>query len=260
MERTQSFDQLIANAMSHDFCGWDFSYLSGRMVQESVSWDYCHQVREVLRGASSALDIDTGGGELLASLVPLPWRTVATEGYAPNIPIARQNLESLGVEVVEVGLGEDEQMPFPSSEFNVVLNRHGGFRADEFSRILKPDGIFISQQVGGTNNLSLNQALEAPLSDVDIGWNLDKACAMLESQGFTVTYAKEEFPKTRFLDIGAVVYYLRAIPWQIANFSVSGYIDRLRHVHEIIHESGEFTVQAHRFIVVARKPAASFNA
>jgi hypothetical protein len=29
---------------------------------------------------------------------------------------------------------------------------------------------------------------------------------------------KEEFPVSRFFDIGAIVYYLMAIPWQIPDF------------------------------------------
>jgi hypothetical protein len=49
-------------------------------------------VRACLEPRHSLLDMGTGGGELLASMAPLPdvW---ATEGYPPNVPIAR--LDSL---------------------------------------------------------------------------------------------------------------------------------------------------------------------
>ena len=53
-----------------------------------------------MRDAATMLDMGTGGGEFLFSLHPLPKTVYATEGYKPNVPIARQRLEPLGVKVV----------------------------------------------------------------------------------------------------------------------------------------------------------------
>jgi len=47
-------------------------------------------VRERLPDVTPLLDMATGGGEFLSSLVPLPPRTVATEGYPPNLEVARR--------------------------------------------------------------------------------------------------------------------------------------------------------------------------
>jgi hypothetical protein len=52
-----------------------------------------------MRAGTTLLDLDTGGGELLAASAPLPRRTIATEGWAPNVPVARDRLSPLGVEV-----------------------------------------------------------------------------------------------------------------------------------------------------------------
>ena len=41
---------------------------------------------------------------------PFPSTIYATEGYAPNVPIARKKLEPLGVIVVEVT--DDTALPF----------------------------------------------------------------------------------------------------------------------------------------------------
>ena len=245
------FAQLVAEAEAHSFSGWDFGYLVGRMVQDPLSWDYRSRVRELLTDAATLLDVDTGGGEVLASLAPLPPHTVATEGYVPNISVARQNLEPLGVKVVELEVNDCDacKLPFSEETFDLIINRHGSFAADEFYRILKHNGQFITQQVGGTNLYGLNEALHATASDMDLTWNLDKASAQLTQAGFTVIFAKEEFPKTTFSDIGAVVYYLRAIPWQLTDFSVDRYIDRLTAIHETIENTGEFVVHAHRFYI-----------
>ena len=61
----------------------------------------------------------------------------------------------------------------------------------------------------------------------------------LERNGFRVTDRREEFPAVEFKDIGSVVYYLKAIPWQVADFSPEKYRNRLLRIHDIIMEQGK---------------------
>ena len=101
--------------------------------------------------------MDTGGGELLADLAPLPSETVASERYPPNIAVAKARLEPLGVQVVTPD--DDEILPFENDRFDLVINRHGDFHAPELWRVIRPGGRFITQQVGNRNCLQINQAL-----------------------------------------------------------------------------------------------------
>ncbi|WP_365845908.1 hypothetical protein [Clostridium sp.] len=39
--------------------------------------------------------------------------------------------------------------PFEDNTFDIVINRHESYCVSEVKRILKTDGIFIAQQVGG---------------------------------------------------------------------------------------------------------------
>jgi hypothetical protein len=96
------FDRLVAEAEAQAFSGWDFSYLNGRMEVGQVSWDYRASVMRAIPCATALLDMGTGGGEFLASLTPLPRDTCATEAYPPNVPVTRQRLEPLGVQVAVV--------------------------------------------------------------------------------------------------------------------------------------------------------------
>ena len=57
------------------FAGWDFSYLDGRLTGEREHWSYLDRAAELMRGSSSVIDMDTGGGEKL-----LTARTLAREG------------------------------------------------------------------------------------------------------------------------------------------------------------------------------------
>ncbi len=186
------------------------------MVTAPLSWSYTSEVLTAARLTDSLLDMDTGGGEFLAGLQPLPSHTCATEGYAPNVPIARQRLEPLGATVYEVG--EDDILPFADGEFDLVINRHGSYLAEEVSRVLNPGGGFVTQQVGGTNDWGLNEMLGAEPNRQWEDWTLDSAVRDLEKAGFEIEVGKEAFPITRIFDIGALIYQLKAIPWQIPRF------------------------------------------
>lgn len=56
----------------------------------------------------------------------------------------------------------------------------------------------------------------------------------------------------RFYDIGAVIYYLKAIPWQIPDFSVEKYKHPLQQMHEHIQCKGYIDFIQHRFLIEAR--------
>ncbi len=55
----------------------------------------------------------------------------------------------------------------------------------------------------------------------------------------------------RFYDIGALVFHLKAIPWQVPNFDIETHIIGLYNIHQIIQSKGFFDVEQHRFIIKA---------
>ena len=104
------------------FTGWDFSYLDGRMAGEREPWSYMGRASELMRRASSVIDLDTGGGERLLGLREhWPARVVATEDYAPNFELASERLSPLAVEVVRTAVSDTGPMPFGDGEFDLVL-------------------------------------------------------------------------------------------------------------------------------------------
>src|SRR3712207_1237511 len=104
--------------------------------------------------------MDTGGGALLSSLRPPAPHTLATKGYAPNVPTARSRLDPLGIQVHK---SEDaDTLPLPDETFDLVVNRHEAYHPAEVRRGLRPGRRFIPQQVGGKDGLNFNKLLEAP--------------------------------------------------------------------------------------------------
>lgn len=250
MKRDPLFLTLLESANTN-FSGWDFSFISetGRMKSAPLSWSYGSAAFQLMQHAESMLDMGTGGGEFLSMLQPFPSTIFATEGYAPNVPIARKKLEPLGVTVIEVT--DDTALPFQDGQFNLIINQHESYAASEVKRILSPNGIFFTQQVGGLDCAELNDQFGTPLNSEFASWSLEAACCELKENGFTILEEKEEFPFQRFYDIGAIVYYLKAIPWQIPDFTVEGYNEELYRIHEIILQKGYFDVKQHRFMIKA---------
>ncbi len=234
------------------FSGWDFSYLTEtRRKQEfPLSWNYFNEVRVFSQKARSLLDMGTGGGEFLEKIKPRPQKTEATEGYSPNIEIAKKRLEPLGIKVHPA---EDEfTLPLKEEEFDLIINRHSSFDPGELERVLAPGGHFITQQVGGLNDLELNLLLQAPENEFT-GWNLQAAVDHLIPTGLEIIKSKEDITKTRFYDIGAIIYYLQAIPWQVPDFSIEKYEEELFTMHEFLDTQGFMDVTCHRFFLIAKK-------
>jgi hypothetical protein len=119
---SRTFQELVAEAESAPVDGWDFSWLHGRASEERPSWGYARSIGERMGEASAALDIQTGGGEVLAGVSKLPDLTVATESWPPNIARATELLHSRGVAVV----ADDDEPPLPFADdaFDLVVSRH----------------------------------------------------------------------------------------------------------------------------------------
>lgn len=247
----ERFHQCVADAQSADFSGWGFRWLEGHLLEEEPPWNYVEIVKDHLLGVHSLLDMGTGGGELLSSLTPLPSDTHATEAYPPNQSIARERLEPLGVTVHNII--DEDPLPFENERFDLVINRHEWYDPHEIFRILKHGGYFITQQVSELDNLELHQVLEKATTFAVKKWSLAQALTGLYETEFEVQIADKAALKYKFLDIGAVIYYLKAIPWEIEGFSFESHFDKLVQLHNIIERQGKFTTTAHRFLIIAHK-------
>jgi SAM-dependent methyltransferase len=242
-------DRLLAEAAAEPLSGWDFSRLAGRVVSDLLPWDYAALAGEAADRAARALDIDTGGGEVLAT-VGVPRGSVALEPYPPNVPVARARLLPYGI---EVRARTSRRLPCASSDFDLVLNRHGALDPAEVARVLRPGGLFWTQQVGAHNDAELNAALgEAPV----VGGlpSAADAAEQLHAAGLQVLRADDAWPQTRFLVVGAVVLHLRAVSWQVPGFDVVRHRPQLMEIDRIMRTEGAFTVTDHRLLLHAVRP------
>ncbi|MGZ5418012.1 MAG: methyltransferase domain-containing protein [Nocardioides sp.] len=231
--------------------GWDFSELGDRLVTEEPPWSYDALARAALAGARSALDLGTGGGEVLAALADaLPADTVATEGWPANLSVATRNLAAHGVDVVAYDSEADPVMPFPDERFDVVLDRHESYDAAEVLRLLRPGGVFLTQQVDG-RDFEETQAIFGGTTGypyITLANLRDEA----ERAGFVVEAAEEWRCAARFADVATLVRYFAFVPWEVPeDFSVERYAEQLLD----LHRSGRPLVfTQRRFYLRARRP------
>jgi len=252
------FQAYLQQAKETPFSGWNFEYLTktNRMKEAPIKWCYYNIVLPWLLKAETLLDMGTGGGELLSTFSLLPANTYATEQYKPNVIVARKELEPLGVKVIEI---EEEKsppynanLPFANEFFDLIINRHEAYYPPELKRIMKSNGLFITQQVGNKNAESLVQLLTGE-SIHSSNWNMQSAIEELQLAGFKILQQQEDIQFYRFYDIGAVAYLLRAIPWMIEDFSIDKCKDKLWELHMEINKNGYYDTPLHRFIIVSQK-------
>ncbi len=252
MER--SFDDLVAEADAVSVDGWDFSWLEGRATEQRPSWGYQRLLGERLAAASAALDLQTGGGEVLAGVPSFPPVMAATESWPPNLAQATALLHPRGA--VVVADPDEPPLPFADGAFDLVTSRHPvTVWWEEIARVLRPGGTYFSQQVGPASAAEVTAFFLGPDPDPDSSVrHPDRARADAVAAGLDVVDLRFERLRMEFLDIGAVVYFLRKVIWIVPGFTVERYRDRLRELHERIVAEGPFVAHAGRFLIEARKP------
>ena len=232
--------------------GWDFSHIHGRYEEEKdLPWDYEKTVKKYLKDTMDILDYDTGGGEFLLSLSHPLSRTSATEGYEPNIAVCRKTLSPLGIDFRECR--DPSAVPFDSDAFDMILNRHGDFDAAELYRLLKKEGLFITEQVGCDNDRDL---VEMVLPDIPKPFPklyLSRQKKEFQEAGFHIIDAQEAYRPIRFFDVGAFVWFAHIIEWEFPCFTVDRCFSSLLIMQKQIEEKGFIEGTIHRFLLVAQK-------
>ncbi|QNP66559.1 class I SAM-dependent methyltransferase [Streptomyces genisteinicus] len=251
----RTFEDLVAEAAEAPVDGWDFSWLDGRASEERPSWGYQRAMGERMARATAALDIQTGGGEVLAGVPALPPLTAATESWPPNVAKATALLHPRGA--VVVADRDEPPLPFADGAFDLVVSRHPvTVHWEEIARVLRPGGTYFSQQVGPASVFELVEYFLGPQpEEVRRGRHPDDARDAAEAAGLEVTDLRSESLRTEFFDIGAVVYFLRKVIWMVPGFTVGRHEERLRRLHEDIERDGPFVAHTARFLIEARRPS-----
>ena len=179
------------------------------------------------------------------------FRGITTEGFPPNVELCKETLLPLGIDFKPCD--NESDIPFADSSFDIMINRHGSFDPKEIHRLLKDDGIFVTQQVGGKNDRDLVEMVlpgtPEPFPELYLSIQKKK----FEDAGFEVIRTGEVFRPIRFFDVGAFVWFARIIEWEFPDFSVEKCFDKLLEMQEEIDKNGFVQGTSHRYLFVAKK-------
>lgn len=277
MSTDAEFERLVDEALKAPFSGWDFSWLESRQMRTPDprgELDYEGRARERIAKAHAILDLGTGGGEVLSRLASFPTIAVATEAYPPNVAEAARRLTPLGVHVVWTdpacsdsrgpqphGQWPHRRLPFADATFDLVLASSISFCPREVYRILQSGGTLLTMQGGtqrddgaqknGPDLVALLEGTPPEWTQPGSAWDIDTT---LDEAGFLVVEKIERRVTTTYRDIGAVVYFLKAVPWVIIDFDVNRYRERLYRLHQRMKAQGGLTTSGVHRIIEVRKP------
>lgn len=247
----ESFEELIALGEAADVTGWDFSWLAGRATEERPKWGYAAQLAQRLARAQASLDIQTGGGEVLAEARSFPATAVATESWPPNVLAATRRLHPRGV--VVVAHRDEPPLPFADTAFDLVSSRHPAtVWWHEIARVLRPQGTYFAQHVGPGSALALIEFFLGPQQGTR-DRHPDEEAAAAQAAGLEILDLQTTQTRIVIHDIAAVVYLLRKVIWWVPGFAVEKHRERLRDLHDLIERDGPFITHSTRHLIEARR-------
>lgn len=231
--------------------GWDFSHIAALWDFPEPPWIYKLLVKSYLKDTDILLDMGTGGGEVLLTFNHPHKNTYVTEAYVPNFELCKKTLSPLGITVAQTFI--DDKLPFDAEYFDFIINRHESFDLSEVNRVLKHNGYFFTQQVGNQNCSELELILNDEGDTHGPNHTIENYAKTLTQYGFQIIIKDEAKFPVKFFDVEAVIFYSKACPWNIPNFSVETHFDKLYKIQREIDQNGFLQVTGHRFLLASRK-------
>jgi hypothetical protein len=76
---------------------------------------------------------------------------------------------------------------------------------------------------------------------------------LLEKAGMHIVTVEEWQGTMAFLDVGALVYFLKAMPWVVPDFSVDTHVRYLIALQERLEREGRLTFEDRSYLIEAQK-------
>jgi len=226
--------------------GWDFSRMN--TSHPATPWEYVSVVRGHLRPTDTVIDIGTGGGERLLELSSDARRLLGVDPDPEMIGRARELAADMGARSVRFETGTGAEI---LDCFDVVIDRHAPFEAKVVHRLLRPNGRFVTQQVGEHNMKNVRKAFQleanavAPINP-----------EMFIEAGLTVERFDEYDVDYVVRDIDSLVFWLHAL--DLAHSDFVGFdserdADAINRLLSTSLTADGVVTNEHRYLLVAAK-------
>ncbi len=226
--------------------GWSFD-VKMAYLGPPTPWDYDERAAGLLRDAGTVVDMGTGGGERFSRLCEgYRGAAVATEGWAPNVPVAAERLAPLGIQVVHAS---GSRLPLADASVDLVLNRHEDLEPADVARALRTGGRVLTQQIGRNHWRELGEFFSRATGGS--GDLFERYRNGFRDSGLDLVDAREHDLRVAMGSLGDVVYMLTAVPWAVPGFDLESDLDALLALERaygraegVVLTQGHFVIEA----------------
>ena len=202
-----------------------------------------------MAGGRGRLDIETGGGEVLATRGRAAGAPGGDRGVAAQRRGGPDRLHPLGCPVVAVA--DAPTLPFVAASFDLVVSRHPVVVLwDEIARVLRPGGTYLSQQIGPGTNRELTDFMMGPQPVNESRSAAQRPGAAPRRRASRWSTCGSCALRVEFFDVGAVVHFLRKVHWTVPGFTPEAYEAALRRLHAAHRAGGRPSCRRPRRLLV----------
>jgi SAM-dependent methyltransferase len=231
--------------------GWDFSQV--RVVEEGPRTNYSKVVETHLRRNKTLLDVGTAGGERLEAFAPKVRKAIGIDIDRKMIKTAAENLGKSSLHNAHLILCDSEKMPIAGAHIDIVIDRHTPFNAKEVSRLLKPGGIFITQQVSEGDKRNFKEVFQRGQSYGEKSGTLKKRYLIeLREVGIRIIEERTVNTTEYYESIDDVIFLLANTP-MIPCFDFEKERDKLEKIEEKFKTDKGIRTNSERFLIVGSK-------
>lgn len=227
--------------------GWDFSRMKDE--KDPTPWDYIEIVLRYLKSTDYVLDIGTGGGEKFIQLSKYFSKGIGIDPDKDMINTAKDNAIKNNNTKVSFELMGAEDIQFPENTFDIAINRHAVIVPGEVTKVLKPEGYFITQQVDKDNMQNLKQSFNYQKSWQNDVITLSKSfedngCQVVATGKYNINYWVK--------DIESLIFWLKAVNLP-ENFNIEEHGKQLlQYIKQYSTPKGFLTNEAREFLIVQK--------
>jgi len=150
-------------------------------------------------------------------------------------------------------LSDAKKIPFPNNYFDVVVCRHSNFYPSEVFRVMKPDGIFITQQVDERDKENIKKIFGRGQSFGEKpGSLMKKYIKELELSGFKILKT-DTYDATEYYKMDDFVSLLERAPI-IQDFDATKDEKFLKEIEKKYGTEEGIMTNSFRFLIVCQKP------
>ncbi|MBT6774826.1 class I SAM-dependent methyltransferase [Candidatus Woesearchaeota archaeon] len=235
--------------------GWDFNEIFKRVKTIDKKWNFLEIVKNHLKKKTILLDIGTGGGEKLLQIAKFVEKAYGIDISKGMITTAKKNLVKSNLSNVEFKLADANKLPFPKNYFDIITCKHAPFSTKELFRVLKPNGIFITQQVGERDKQNIKDIFErGQCFEEKDNTSMNKYIQKLKQFKFKII-KKEIYNATQYFhNMKDIIFLLKNTPI-IPHFDIEKDKKFLEEFEKKYKTKKGIKTNSNRYLIISKKSA-----